>query len=95
MVDKNTKADPRFSRFKKKYNLDKAEYSNLLKRQQHKCAICGVDEQDLTKRLHVDHNHETGEVRGLLCVNCNIGLGNFKDNQEFLLYALMYLQDYE
>ena len=85
----------RYTRIKKNYGLEKEDYNNLLKRQHHKCAICGVDESELEKRLHVDHNHETGEVRGLLCVNCNLGLGLFKDSQEALIYALLYLQDHE
>jgi hypothetical protein len=95
MSSTKAKSKPVFSRIKKNYGLDEADYNNLLKRQRYQCAICGVDEKNLTKRLHVDHNHKTGIARGLLCVNCNLGLGSFKDNQEFLLYAVLYLQDHE
>jgi len=50
------------------------------------CVICG-DETNLV----VDHDHKTNKVRGMLCNNCNKGLGLFKDNPDFLLYARMYL----
>lgn len=50
------------------------------------CQICGG-----LHRLSIDHNHDTGEVRGLLCSSCNIGLGMFNDNQELLIKASSYL----
>lgn len=52
------------------------------------CWICGS-----SHRLCIDHNHSTSEVRGLLCTNCNAGLGHFRDNQETLLRAIEYLND--
>jgi len=51
------------------------------------CIICGLE-----KKIVVDHNHVTGEVRGGLCDNCNIGLGHFKDNPELLRLAALYLE---
>ena len=54
------------------------------------CEICG--EPNPSGRLHVDHCHETGEVRGLLCRHCNPGLGNFKDSTEYLRQAIAYLE---
>ena len=50
------------------------------------CTICG-DETNLV----VDHDHKTDQIRGLLCNRCNKGLGLFRDNPEFLLYARIYL----
>ena len=53
------------------------------------CGICG--EAPTIRALHVDHDHETGQVRGLLCQPCNHGLGNFKDDLNRLAGAMRYL----
>ncbi len=55
---------------------------------QKSCMICGKEE-----KLVVDHDHETGNVRGLLCNHCNRGLGHFRDNIQFLDNAISYLKD--
>ena len=52
------------------------------------CAICGI-----TERLHIDHCHNSGDVRGLLCSNCNLGIGNLKDNIKILKNAILYLEN--
>ncbi len=58
-----------------------------------KCAICGTAEPGgRGKRLHVDHCHETGLVRGLLCYACNTGLGLFRHNSQSLEQAQAYLK---
>jgi hypothetical protein len=57
------------------------------------CAICGVHQDNVTKRFSVDHNHSTGKVRGLLCQNCNAGLGNFMDDISNLKSAIEYLEE--
>lgn len=67
------------------------EYTEIFNKQNGQCAICGVHHSDLKKVLCVDHCHETNEVRGLLCNDCNRGLGQFKDDVERLEEAVKYL----
>ena len=59
----------------------------LIRKQNGLCAIC----QQPVIRPHVDHCHTTGTIRGVLCRDCNIGLGNFKDDPELLRRAISYL----
>ena len=68
--------------------------SDLKKLENLPCGICGVLEEDAQQQrsFHVDHDHQTGLVRGILCQHCNIGLGHFKDNPELLQNAILYLQ---
>jgi hypothetical protein len=65
------------------------DYDSRLAGQNGGCAICHT--APTTKLLAIDHNHETGVIRGLLCSNCNTGLGLFKDNPTLLQAALTYL----
>ncbi len=65
------------------------EFKELLKKQGGKCAICRKVERK--RRISVDHCHETGRVRGLLCQLCNTSLGGFKDNPKLLKSAIKYL----
>lgn len=76
-------------RRKREYNLSDENFANMLEKQQHQCAICHVE---IDWSCHVDHNHTTGVVRGLLCGTCNTGLGMFKDNIEILREAIKYLE---
>lgn len=80
---------------KLKFGMTLEDYNNRLISQSHKCAICYIDEVTNQKALAVDHCHTTGKIRGLLCDSCNLGLGIFKDNQELLLKAIMYLKKNE
>lgn len=73
-----------------KYGLSMEEYAALLERQHGVCAICGQPPNE-GGVLHVDHDHTTGVVRGLLCPPCNTGLGNFRDDQRLLRRAIRYL----
>lgn len=88
----------RWRKLKYIYNISKTQYNDLLERQHSRCAICGVHVDDLVFRtpkhrvLHVDHNHKTGEVRGLLCNDCNVMVGCSQDNTENLKKAIDYLQ---
>lgn len=78
---------------KRHYGITPEQVEDLKIRQGRRCAICGTDERDLTRGLHVDHNHVTGRVRGLLCQNCNAALGLFRDSPQRLESALAYLQE--
>lgn len=80
--------------YKRKYGITLEEYNKMLADQKNVCAICGLF--CTTKRnLAVDHDHDTGEVRGLLCSNCNRGLGHFQDKVNNLEKAIEYLKKYE
>lgn len=57
------------------------------------CAICKTDSPGGRGRWHVDHDHETGAVRGLLCCACNLGIGHLKDSTDVLRAALAYLEN--
>ena len=74
-----------------KYGITPDQFKQMFETQQGKCAIC--NEEPKTKRgLHVDHNHETGKVRGLLCHGCNVALGSFKEDIGLLNKAIEYLR---
>ena len=80
-------------RYSERYGITFVEYKSMLQAQNHKCAICGVDEKESKQgKLVVDHNHLTKAVRGLLCHNCNCGLGHFRDEVDQLQNAIRYLQ---
>jgi hypothetical protein len=72
-----------------RYGITPAVYEAMLQRQGGVCAICG----ELSKRgrLCIDHDPRTGRVRGLLCRKCNLGIGHFEDNADFLAQAIEYL----
>lgn len=72
------------------YGLSLHEYERLWIAQDGRCAVCR--ELPGRRALAVDHNHQTGQVRGLLCGLCNRGLGAFRDNPEFLRRAASYLK---
>jgi recombination endonuclease VII len=69
----------------------KARYSKLLEYQNGVCAIC--KEAPNGKKLALDHDHTTGEIRGLLCSSCNWGIGWLKDNTQTLKLAIQYLEN--
>lgn len=73
------------------FSLSVEGYDALLESQRGGCAICG-ETCKTGRRLAVDHDHETGVVRGLLCANCNVALGNLGDSVERLAAAIVYLE---
>jgi len=79
-------------KLQKNYGLTVEDYDIMVESQESKCAICELhlDELD-TQFLYVDHCHETGEVRGLLCRKCNTGIGDFCDDIDLLTKAIGYL----
>jgi len=77
----------------RKYGISLEEYEELHKKQDGQCRICDTTAEENGRRLAVDHNHKTGEVRGLLCDQCNVGLGKFKDSPTRLRAALNYLEE--
>lgn len=78
-------------RWKTYYGVTEEVYFSMLAKQGGGCAVCGKTEEDSGRRLGIDHCHTTSVVRGLLCHNCNIGIGVFKNSPELLLKAIQYL----
>lgn len=88
----NRKKSVRKHKLMKFYGLTEDQYISLWEKQNGLCAICKVDGNSLARKLHVDHDHLTGIVRGLLCTNCNTGIGQFKDNVHLLAQAQNYME---
>lgn len=75
------------------YDLPMGAFEQMLASQDGKCAICERTEAGGRGAFHVDHCHDSGKVRGLLCNSCNGGLGKFRDRPELLLKAVKYLAE--
>lgn len=91
-----TKCRGKNSYYKRNYNITENEYLQLKLEHNNRCAICNsegffIGKNNHTEKLVVDHDHDTGAVRGILCHNCNRALGLFKDNVSFLQTAIKYL----
>ncbi|GAA4710495.1 endonuclease VII domain-containing protein [Phytohabitans rumicis] len=72
---------------RRRYGIGQKDVDELLAEQGGVCAICGAPDPE-----HVDHDHVTGWIRGILCFNCNGGLGQFRDDVEYLAKAITYLK---
>lgn len=79
----------------KHYRIRIDEYRALYDSQEGKCACCGQHESEFKRNLHVDHDHETGKIRGLLCTQCNPGIGYFQDSIERLEMAVQCLKKFK
>ncbi len=79
-------------RLERIFGITLFDYNEILKKQNNCCYICYKHKNEFNKRLAVDHDHKTGEVRGLLCMRCNSSLGGFEDNVDFLKRAIEYLR---
>lgn len=75
-----------------KYGLTIEAWEEMAEAQNWRCAICGTHKDDLKNNFAVDHDHDTGEVRGLLCYACNRGIGLLKDSIIVLSNAVEYLK---
>lgn len=78
-----------------KVGLEFEDYQKLLIAQNKKCAICKYVEPDnatSTSKLYVDHDHNNGQIRGLLCMHCNAAIGHFKEDLTILRNAVSYME---
>lgn len=72
--------------------MTEADLEALREKQDYRCVLCGAHEDDLVRALHVDHDHATNRVRGLLCFACNTGIGKLNDDPALLRKAADYLE---
>lgn len=86
---RNNKEKMKDLNLRRRFNITLEEYNELLEKQNSVCAICNGDNNK--KTLVVDHDHNTNKIRGLLCDNCNTGLGLFKESRWALNKAIQYL----
>ena len=83
----------------KRYGISVEDVESLLEESGHCCMICGVHADSIShsrskhSKLYIDHNHETNTVRGVLCGNCNAGIGMLQDSPDILNKAILYLQE--
>jgi glycyl-tRNA synthetase (class II) len=75
----------------KKYGIELEEYYDMLKQQDNKCIICNTNELNLNRKLNIDHNHKTGEVRGLLCDRCNKVIGLLNEDINIMRSMIEYI----
>lgn len=85
----------RAKHLRNKYGISTEKYKELFDKQNGVCAICGLPEtsrwRGIVRHLPVDHDHTTGEIRGLLCTKCNSGIGHLGDDPNLLHRAILYL----
>jgi hypothetical protein len=75
----------------RKYGITGKEVEDIFIKQDSRCGICRKKLHLNTRDCHIDHDHKTNKVRGILCMKCNLGLGSFRDNPKFLKLAISYL----
>lgn len=96
-TSRRNKEEQREKAWLRRYGITREWYDRTLEEQGGCCAICLTSEigRKGHTHFHVDHDHDTGQVRGLLCDLCNRGLGYFKDNENLLTKAADYLGKYK
>jgi hypothetical protein len=82
--------------YKRTYGITLKEFEDILESQNSSCAICneGLDINLDSRKAHMDHNHTTGALRGILCARCNQGIGSFCEDKTKLKSAIEYLEKY-
>lgn len=78
--------------YRRTYGITADEADAILEAQNGRCAICCTPAPERLASMHLDHDHDTGAIRGFLCIDCNHGLGKLRDNPDLLLRALVYLR---
>jgi len=86
--DKNTK-------LLRSFGISLDDYNSMLVEQNGGCAICGTTDTGKRNAFAVDHCHTTGEVRGLLCQNCNTAIGSLKDDENIMMNAINYIRKHK
>ena len=76
-----------------RYGLTYEQWENMRQAEGYRCMICGISEDEIGKKLDVDHCHDSGKVRGILCNPCNTVLGHARDKIEILEAAVVYLKE--
>ena len=98
-LSSNCHACKRAREIERRYGITQADYDDILVEQKDRCAICLTDEPPVSagvrERWHIDHDHETGQVRGLLCRGCNLMLGHARENPDTLIAAAAYLLEFK
>ena len=74
------------------YDITLQEYNRMFERQNGCCAICGLHQTNFKRSLHIDHNHKTGEIRELLCPNCNTVIGKVREDVNVLTKIASYIE---
>jgi hypothetical protein len=96
--NKMTREERREYHLQSKFKMSTKEFNELVISQKNVCAICGCSETakdkiGRIKPLSVDHDHKTGKIRGLLCINCNTGIGVFKEDKQIMMSAIKYMEN--
>ena len=94
----NTPGYHRKNNLRQRYGLSYDDFQSILHAQNYCCAICEVEishglEYRTNRSVAVDHNHDTGEVRGILCSKCNLMLGHARESTEILYKSIVYLSE--
>ena len=86
------KESNRNSHLMRKFGITVSQYDRMLTDQEGRCAICKDPQAQLARNLAVDHCHDTGKIRGLLCLPCNTAIGLLKDSSDIVISLLEYLK---